>query len=92
MMQAGLRIVFVAASLAMSLGHVAVAGDEGTSVEVERPAAAPAEPDPSYRPPWADPFAKAPEPGIANDPTPFDPSDVDTNSDTLNNNLNNMDQ
>jgi hypothetical protein len=59
----------------------------GTSMEVEKPAVAPAEPEAGYRPRWADPNAKPPEPGIENDPTPFDPADVDANTDTLNNNL-----
>jgi hypothetical protein len=59
----------------------------GTSMEVEKPAAAPAEPEAGYRPRWADPNAKPPEPGIENDPTPFDPADVDANTDSLNNNL-----
>jgi hypothetical protein len=59
----------------------------GTSMEVEKPAAAPAAPEAGYRPRWADPNAKPPEPGIENDPTPFDPADVDANTDTLNNNL-----
>ena len=59
----------------------------GTSMEVEKPAAAPAEPEAGYRPRWADPNAKPPAPGIENDPTPFDPADVDANTDSLNNNL-----
>ena len=59
----------------------------GTNVEVQKPAAAPVEPEGGYRPRWADPNAKPPEPGIENDPTPFDPADVDANTDTLNNNL-----
>jgi hypothetical protein len=58
---------------------------EGTSIE--KPAVAPAEPETGYRPRWADPNAKPPEPGIENDPTPFNPADVDANTDTLNNNI-----
>ena len=59
----------------------------GPRMAVENPAAAPAEPEAGYRPRWADPNAKPPQPGIENDPTPFDPADVDANTDTLNNNL-----
>jgi hypothetical protein len=69
------------------LTAAAGAAGNGTSVEVEKPAAAPAEPEAGYRPRWADPNAKPPEPGIENDPTPFDPADVDANTDSLNNNL-----
>ena len=53
------------------------------SVEVEKPAAAPADSDQGYRPRWADPNAKPPEPGIENDPTTFDPADVGVNTGTL---------
>ena len=59
----------------------------GSSVEVEKPAAAPADTDQGYRPRWADPNAKPPEPGIENDPTTFNPADVDVNTDQLNNNI-----
>jgi hypothetical protein len=70
------------------LTATAGAGAEGgTSMEVEKPAVAPAEPEGGYRPRWADPNAKPPEPGIENDPTPFNPADVDANTDTLNNNI-----
>lgn len=40
----------------------------------------PDEGDQDYKPPWADPDAKPPEPGIDDDPTPFNPSDVDGKS------------
>ena len=66
--------------------------NQGTNAEVERAAPPPDESDGGYRPRWADPNAKPSEPGVENDPTPFDPADVDANSDTLNNNLNNVDQ
>ena len=64
--------------------------DDGTSLEVEKPAAVPADSDAGYRPSWANPNAKPPDPGIENDPTPFNPADVDANTDTLN--INNLDQ
>ena len=94
MRPAGL-FALVAACLIALLSHSAFAGstaEQGTSVEVEKPATPPVENNQGYRPPWANPDAKPPEPGIENDPTPFDPSDVDSNSDALNNNLNNLDQ
>jgi len=31
-----------------------------------------------YRPAWANPYADPPEIGVNDDPTPFDPSDVDS--------------
>ena len=49
--------------------------------QVESRTAPPPESDEGYRPRWADPDAKPPEPGIENDPTPFNPADVDGNSD-----------
>jgi len=66
--------------------------ESGTSVEVERQAGPASEKEPGYRPRWADPYAKPPMPGIESEPTPFNPADVDTNSDPLSNNLNNVDQ
>ena len=88
MKSAGLVALTVAFLLPLfPLTAAAGAAGTGTSVEVEKPAAAPAEPEAGYRPRWADPNAKPPEPGIENDPTPFDPADVDANTDSLNNNL-----
>ena len=66
--------------------------NSGTSVEIERPAGPRSEPAPGYKPRWADPNARPPMPGIDSEPTPFNPADVDTNSDPLSNNLNNVDQ
>lgn len=63
----------------------------GTRVEVERPAGPGPENAPGYKPRWADPYAQPPMPGIDSEPTPFNPADVDTNSDPLSNNLNNVD-
>jgi hypothetical protein len=94
MKQASL-IALVVACVALPLPRAALAGDgadAGRGAQIEKPAADPVEREEGYRPRWADPYAKPPQPGIENDPTPFDPSDVDANSDTLNNNLNNMDQ
>lgn len=93
MRQAGLVVLSLACLTTMfSLPAAAGASaDQGTSVEVEKPAAPPVENDQGYRPRWANPDAKPPQPGIENDPTPFDPSDVDANSDTLNNNLSPVD-
>ncbi|MFA5898396.1 MAG: hypothetical protein WC829_04705 [Hyphomicrobium sp.] len=92
MIKAGCRTTAIAGLMAL-LPTFAVAGaGEGTNLEIERPATPPPEADTGYRPPWANPNAKPPQPGIENDPTPFNPSDVDSNSDALNNNLNNMDQ
>lgn len=31
-----------------------------------------------YRPAWANPYAEPPEIGVNDDPTPFDPGDVDS--------------
>jgi hypothetical protein len=90
MMQRGFRVVAVAALTALLPMGAAFGADEGTNIQVERPVPAPPEPDAGYRPPWADPNAKPSQPGIENDPTPFDPSNVDGNSDTLN--INNLDQ
>jgi hypothetical protein len=90
MIKAGLRVL-VAACLMAALPIAAKAGSEGgKSIEIEKPAAAPAESDAGYRPPWADPNAKPPEPGIENDPTPFNPADVDQNTNTLD--MKNLDQ
>jgi hypothetical protein len=94
MREAGLLVLSVACLItAYSLPATAGApAEQGTSVQVEKPVPPPVENNQGYRPRWADPDAKSPEPGVENDPTPFDPSDVDANSDTLNNNLNNIDQ
>lgn len=90
MIEAGLRVVAVACLTAVLPLAARAGGDGGKSIEIEKPAIAPAENDRGYRPRWADPYAKPPQPGIENDPTPFDPSDVDANTDTLN--INNLDQ
>lgn len=89
---AGLVVLAVVCPALLLPVAASAGGDEGRGAQIEKPAAAPPEKEPGYVPRWADPNAKPPEPGIENDPTPFDPSDVDTNSDTLNNNLNNVDQ
>jgi hypothetical protein len=87
----GFRVAAITGLMAFFATGSAIGGDEGTSIEVEKPAAvAPDESDGGYRPPWANPNAKPPMPGIENDPTPFNPADVDSNSDTLN--INNLDQ
>jgi hypothetical protein len=81
---------FSAACLTTMFALPAAAGaptNKDNSVEVEKPAAAAADTDQSYRPRWADPNAKPPEPGIENDPTTFNPADVDVNTDQLNNNI-----
>ncbi len=75
----------------MSFALPATAGATGqqrSETKRQNPLLPPVEKDKSgYRPPWADPDAKPPEPGIENDPVPFNPADVDSNSDGLNNNL-----
>ena len=87
----GFRVAAIAMLAALSSAGVAVRAEDGKGVEIERPAAAPTpEPETGYRPPWADPNAAPSMPGIENDPTPFNPADVDQNSDTLN--INNLDQ
>ncbi len=93
MRPAGLFLVVVACLVSLFLLPAAAgsAAKPGTSVEVEKPTPPPIENDQGYRPRWANPDAKPPEPGIENDPTPFDPADVDANSDTLNNNINPVD-
>jgi hypothetical protein len=93
MRPAGLPVL-AAACLTMLFTFPAAAGAPGepaNNAEVEKPAAAPIENNEGYRPRWADPNAKPPEPGIENDPTPFDPAEVGANSDTLNNNINPID-
>ena len=93
MLKAASPIVF-AACLTALLVLPAAAGapaNNGSSVEVEKPAATPPESDQGYRPPWADPNAKPPEPGVENDPTTFNPADVDVDTDQLNNNISPID-
>ena len=85
MMHWGCRVIAIAGLMALLPASAAISAEDGTPLEVERPAAVPQpEPDAGYRPPWADPNAKPPMPGIENDPTPFNPADVDSNADTLN--------
>lgn len=87
----GFRVIAITGLMVLLPTGAAMSAEDGTSVEVERPAAMPQpEPDTGYRPPWANPNAKPPMPGIENDPTPFNPADVDSNSDTLN--INNLKQ
>jgi hypothetical protein len=90
MMQRGCRIAAITAVMAMISTSGAIAAEERSNIQIEKPASAPPENDGGYRPAWADPYAQPPEPGIENDPTPFNPSDVDRNTDTLN--INNLDQ
>ena len=93
MQKAGTLLLFVAC-LTTVLALPAAAGapaNKDNSIEVEKPAEAPADTDQGYRPRWADPNAKPPEPGIENDPTTFDPSDVGVNTDQLNNNISPID-
>ena len=89
MKKAGI-FVLTAACAAVSFAPPATAGatDNSAGDQAAEPLLPPVEKDTSgYRPPWADPDAKPPEPGIENDPVPFNPSDVDSKSDGLNNNL-----
>lgn len=92
MKQAGLVVVAVACSALLSALAANAGGDAGRNTEIEKAAPPPVEQNEGYRPRWADPNAKPPEPGIENDPTPFNPADVDANSDTLGNTINNVDQ
>lgn len=93
MRPAGIPLLAAACLVALSLPAAAGApADQGTSAEIEKPAAAPADSGPGYRPRWADPNAKPPAPGIEEDPTPFNPADVDANSGTLGNTINDVDQ
>ena len=92
MKQAGLVVVAVACSALLSALAANAGGNAGRNTEIEKPAPPPVEQDQGYRPRWADPNAKPLQPGIENDPTPFNPADVDTNSDTLNNNIDSVDQ
>lgn len=91
MMQAGLRVTAVAGPTAF-IPLEAMADDErgSTSSEIGKPAAAPAESATGYRPAWANPFAKPPEPSVENDLTLFDASDVDSSTEKLA--INNLDQ
>jgi hypothetical protein len=95
MRAAGFLVLAGAACLTTLFALPAAAGapaDQGTNAEVEKVAPPPDEGDGGYRPRWADPNAKPSEPGVENDPTPFDPADVDANSNTLDNTINNVDQ
>ncbi|MEI9900943.1 MAG: hypothetical protein WDN31_13300 [Hyphomicrobium sp.] len=93
MMKWGCRVVAVAWLTAIVSTSAAIGAEDGTNVEVEKPAATvPPETETGYRPPWADPNAKPMQPGVENDPTPFNPADVDANSDTLGNTANDVDQ
>lgn len=84
MMQAGFRVIAVACLTAL-FPLAAAAGDgQDHSIEIEKRTTAPEQGEKGYRPAWADPYAKPPQPGIENDPTPFDPSDMNANTDTLN--------
>ena len=84
MMQAGFRVIAVACLTAI-IPLAAAAGDgQGNNIQVEKPATVPEKSEKGYRPAWADPNAKPPQPGIENDPTPFNPSDMNANTDTLN--------
>ena len=94
-MQKAGTLLLAVACLTTLFAPPAVAGAPATkdnSVEIEKPAAAPADTEQGYRPRWADPNAKPPEPGIENDPTTFDPADVGVNTDQLNNNISPLDQ
>jgi hypothetical protein len=89
-------LAFSTLALALAIGaqQTTMAGQEG---EVVRPKQVPNNPPPpdnveGYRPPWANPNAKPPEPGIENDPTPFNPADVEVDSDQLNNNIDPLNQ
>lgn len=92
MLKAGCRIAAIVGLMALFPPCAVAGAGEERDLQVEKPANLPPDADGGYRPRWADPNAKPPQPGIENDPTPFNPADVDANSDTLNNNLNNMDQ
>jgi hypothetical protein len=89
-MKQAAHVALAAAFLMTLLPLAATAGGNG-ALEVEKPSTGPAEPDTGYRPRWADPNAAPAMPGIENDPTPFNPADVDANSDTLNNNISPID-
>ena len=90
MIKWGCRVAAITAVMALIPASGAVAAEERSDIQIEKPAGAPAEIDTGYRPRWADPNATPSLPGIENDPTPFNPSDVDANTDTLN--INNLDQ
>lgn len=90
MMQAGLRVTAVAGPTAFIPLEATADDERGTSSEIEKPAAAPAERDTGYRRAWANPYAKPPEPGVENDLTLFDASDVDSSTEKLA--INNLDQ
>jgi hypothetical protein len=83
------RVAVPALLAALLLTTVPLAAQEGgTGAEIEAPAGSPAGAEPAqqgYRPPWADPYAEPPMPGIENDPTPFDPADVDSGPSPLSN-------
>lgn len=82
MRQAGI-LVFAAACMTAAFAlPVAAAETAGEVLAPQQvtPNSPPPEDSDDYRPPWADPDAKPPEPGIDDDPTPFNPSNVDGKS------------
>jgi hypothetical protein len=88
MKKAGIFVLTAAcAAVSFSLPAAAGAANQSTGDQAAEALLPPVEKDKGYRPPWADPDAKPPEPGIENDPVPFNPADVDSKSDGLNNNL-----
>jgi len=82
MRRAGILVIFAACTAVICALPVAAesTGEVVVPQQVGPNPPPPEESDQGYRPPWADPYAKPPEPGIEGDPTPFNPSDVDGKS------------
>jgi len=69
----------VLATIATAYAPGALAAREGRQVPAQEDSNSLASPDyEGYRPAWANPYAEPPEVGINDDPTPFDPADVDS--------------
>jgi hypothetical protein len=87
MRHAGILVSIAACALAMC-AQPAAAAEPGTQTVAPRQVQTnPPPPDEGedYRPPWADPDAKPPEAGIDDDPTQFNPTNVDGSSPLDNN-------
>ena len=88
MKKAGICVLTAAcAAVSFSLPATAGTADKSAGDQAAEPMLPRVDKDKGDRPPWADPDAKPDEPGIENDPVPFNPADVDSKSDGLNNNL-----
>ncbi len=88
MRHAGIIVLFAVCTAVICAGPAAAAGPGTQTVgppQVQPNPPPPGAGDQDYKPPWAEPDAKPPEVGIDDDPTPFNPSNVDGSSPLDNN-------